>query len=126
MVYYGDEYGMWGADDPTDRKPVPWPDLGRPQHADDRPLPRFREKVAGWLRLRHDEVKGPILRYGSVRHLDSGDEDVFAFERELNGQRVVVVVNRGERAYSAAGLLPPGRRDARVGPREAECWLVSR
>lgn len=24
VVYYGDEVGMWGADDPTDRKPMVW------------------------------------------------------------------------------------------------------
>ena len=27
MVYYGDEVGMWGADDPTCRKPMLWEDL---------------------------------------------------------------------------------------------------
>ncbi len=27
MIYYGDEAGMWGADDPDDRKPMVWPDL---------------------------------------------------------------------------------------------------
>ncbi len=27
MIYYGDEAGMWGADDPDNRKPMVWPDL---------------------------------------------------------------------------------------------------
>ena len=27
MVYYGDEVGMWGANDPDDRKPMLWPDI---------------------------------------------------------------------------------------------------
>jgi cyclomaltodextrinase / maltogenic alpha-amylase / neopullulanase len=27
MIYYGTEAGMWGADDPDDRKPMLWPDL---------------------------------------------------------------------------------------------------
>ena len=27
MIYYGDEVGMWGADDPHDRKPMIWDDL---------------------------------------------------------------------------------------------------
>src|SRR5262249_27360020 len=26
MVYYGDEAGMWGGDDPDDRKPMLWGD----------------------------------------------------------------------------------------------------
>lgn len=27
MIYYGDEAGMWGGDDPDDRKPMVWPDI---------------------------------------------------------------------------------------------------
>lgn len=27
VIYYGDEVGMWGADDPTDRKPMLWNDI---------------------------------------------------------------------------------------------------
>ena len=27
MVYYGTESGMWGGDDPCDRKPMVWDDL---------------------------------------------------------------------------------------------------
>ena len=27
MVYYGDEVGMWGANDPDDRKPMIWDDI---------------------------------------------------------------------------------------------------
>ena len=27
MIYYGDEVGMWGADDPHDRKPMIWDNL---------------------------------------------------------------------------------------------------
>jgi glycosidase len=27
MIYYGAEAGMWGGDDPDDRKPMVWPDL---------------------------------------------------------------------------------------------------
>ncbi|MCA9310476.1 MAG: hypothetical protein KDA21_04670, partial [Phycisphaerales bacterium] len=124
MVYYGDEYGMWGADDPTDRKPLPWPDLGRPENSDDRVTPRFREQVASWLRLRQDPQIGPILRYGTVRHLDTGDPDVFAFERGLNGERVVVVFNRGGRTYNASGLLPGRQRETRVKSNSAHYWHV--
>lgn len=30
-IYYGDEVGMWGADDPTDRKPMVWDDVAQGQ-----------------------------------------------------------------------------------------------
>lgn len=31
VIYYGAEVGMWGADDPTDRKPMVWDDLAQGQ-----------------------------------------------------------------------------------------------
>ncbi len=27
VIYYGDEAGMWGANDPDSRKPMVWDDL---------------------------------------------------------------------------------------------------
>ena len=44
MIYYGDEAGMWGADDPCDRMPMVWPELTYdPQQAD--PLGRKRGRT---------------------------------------------------------------------------------
>lgn len=39
MIYYGDEVGMWGADDPTDRKPMVWADLAAPGQTETRCTP---------------------------------------------------------------------------------------
>jgi len=104
MVYYGDEYGMWGADDPTCRKPLPWPDTGPNDNPDDVAMPRIRDEYARWMRLRQDPEIGDVLRYGSVQHLEAGNPDVFAFERTLNGKRVIVIVNRGAAEYDAGEL----------------------
>ncbi len=94
-VYYGDEYGMHGADDPDCRKPLPWPDLGHMANPDDNAVPGLRERFRAWLRLRSDPQVGPVFRYGLVRHVDTGSPDVFAFERRLNDEAVIVVLNRG-------------------------------
>ncbi len=91
-IYYGDEAGMWGADDPDDRKPFPWPDLrmapealdplGRARTPDpvafDSSLWRFhREAIA----LRHEWT---VLRRGDQRFLATDDETgTLAFERTL-------------------------------------------
>jgi hypothetical protein len=42
---------------------------------------------------------------------------VFAFERGLNGQRVVCVANRGDAAFDAAPLLEVVRSGAKGPPR---------
>lgn len=122
MIYYGDEVGMWGADDPTDRKPFPWPDKGGMKNKDENPDWDLHKQYTHWLGLRSDSAIGPILRYGAVRHLDSGDPDVFAFERSLNGKRVVAVINRGERPYNAAKFLPGGARGG-VAEVSARYWV---
>lgn len=117
MVYYGDEVGMWGADDPTDRKPFPWPDKGPMQNPDEEGDWDLQKQYAAWFTLRRDPAIGPILRFGSTRHLDTGSKDVFAFERRLNEKAIVAVINRGDTPFDAGpmgviaaenSIVPPG------------------
>lgn len=135
MITWGDEWGMHGGKDPDNRKPLPWPDVfdrASPDHPD-RPIPHVRERVRRWLRLRVDPRAGPVLRYGDVRLVDSGSERVFAFERTLNGVRVVVVLNAGSGEYDARNVVP---REAvsqlgktapfTVPARAGGCWIVPR
>ena len=111
MLYYGDEAGMWGADDPDDRKPMVWPDLtyadealdplGRPRTPDavafDHGLFAFYQRA---IALRRGDA---VLRRGSLRVLaaDSAAASV-AFERTLNGERRVVALNRSDRSQFLA------------------------
>ncbi|MCV2420886.1 glycoside hydrolase family 13 protein [Paucibacter sp. DJ2R-2] len=64
-IYYGDEVGLGGGDDPYNRAPYPWADEGgRPDQA---LLADFKRLTA----LRHAE---PVLRHGSLSaplHLDA-------------------------------------------------------
>ena len=115
VVYYGDEAGMWGADDPDDRKPMVWPDLayadealdplGRPRTPDavafDSTLFAFYQRA---IALRHGDA---VLRRGSLCVLaaDSAARSV-AFERVLNGERRVVALNRSDQSQFLA--FPPG------------------
>lgn len=124
MIYYGDEYGMWGADDPSDRKPLPWPDLGPNDNASDNPVPWLREHYVEWFNLRHDPTIGPVLRYGDVRDVDTKNPDVFAFVRSLNGREVWFVVNKGSRPFDAGGILPKSVKATTVGPVDAKYWVV--
>ncbi len=108
MVYYGDEAGMWGGDDPCDRWPMFWDDLtyepqthdplGRPREPDavsaDRELIQFYKDAIA-LRKQYD-----ALRRGSWSVVETNDDaKFFAFQRELEGVRLVVAFNRGEEPF---------------------------
>jgi glycosidase len=109
MVYYGDEVGMWGPDDPCNRRPMVWDDLEfEPQVAD--PLDRERpaDKVEFDANL-HDFYRRviklrrahPTLEHGSFKPLASDDDaKFFAFERILDGERILVAFNRGDATFA--------------------------
>ncbi len=110
MIYYGTEAGMWGADDPDDRKPMVWPDLDYEDEASD-PLGRERtpDPVAfdddlfafyqSLIQLRRDHE---ALRRGDFSVVQADEErTMFAFERFYNDESYVVVLNRSDEAHSA-------------------------
>ncbi len=101
MIYYGDEVGMYGADDPSCRKPRPWPDLPEMADPDDRPDESLEACYRKWLTLRRES---DVLQLGMVRHLDSHRPDVFAYERRLNESALLVVINRGDRPFNVSQL----------------------
>jgi glycosidase len=108
MVYYGDETGMWGSDDPCDRHPMVWDDMEfDDQKSDPLERPRKAAKVAfdhelhkfyrDAIALRSNE---PALRRGSWTPVASNDDaKFFAFRRESDGRRLLVAFNRGESPY---------------------------
>jgi len=117
MLYYGSEAGMWGADDPDDRKPMVWPDLDYDDECAD-PLGRERtcdevsfdqelfdfHKAAIALR-----TENPALRRGDFEVLLADDErDLFAFARTLGDEVHVVVMNRSDEAHSVRVPKPDG------------------
>ena len=102
FIYYGDEIGMWGADDPDCRKPMIWTELN---YADEKMLPsgkmKIAEKVAvnaellefyqSLIQLRKDFIS---LRRGSYQTILADNKTkLFAFERKFEGERVVAVFN---------------------------------
>jgi glycosidase len=112
MVYYGDEVGMWGPDDPSNRKPMLWKDLGayeggRENRVDEEHLEHYRR--VGQLRREHS-----ALRRGSFETvLCDDDQDLFVFLREDANERVLVALNAG--SEPARLELPEGRWRAAYG-----------
>ncbi len=97
MIYYGDEAGMWGADDPTNRKPMLWSDLGPyaepgAQIAEDH-LDFYRQAIA----LRNEYAALRVGEFATV--LADDTRDIWAFERRHEGERVMVVLNASEASH---------------------------
>ena len=102
MIYYGTEAGMWGADDPDDRKPMVWADLKYQSESTD-PLNRTRqsdtvefnpELFAWYQRLFRIRRQENALRQGSFRTLLTDDgKQIYAFERALGAESIIVVLN---------------------------------
>lgn len=82
-VYYGDEIGLTGGNDPACRAAFPWD-----ERQWDRPLRSFVRSV---LHLRGSE---PALRHGSTTAVAAAGPAI-AIERRLGDERVVVAVNAG-------------------------------
>ena len=98
-VYYGDEIGMTGGNDPDSRGAFPWHD----EDAWDLDLLAYFKRA---IALRHAH---PSLRTGTVKLLRA-DDDVVAFLRTLeeNGTRedALVLFNRSRHAVTVALALP--------------------
>jgi len=101
MTYYGDEFGMWSSDDPSNRQPLPWEDKG-PYTQDGVGFNKdVFETFQRYIAIRNAI---PALRRGFYAPLKIDDSaGIIAFERtlppvgEVAGARVVVVLNRSHK-----------------------------
>jgi glycosidase/fibronectin type 3 domain-containing protein len=103
-VFYGDEVGMTGDDDPDDRRTYPWADKGgTPDQA------MFNHyKTLNALRSANS-----VLVDGDFKMLLADDASgVVAYGRKTNNQAAIVIVNRSNQTRSGAlpvsGYLPDG------------------
>ena len=98
MVYNGDEFALPGADDPDNRRPIPWPSDGESGEADE----AFADPLAGLLSMRSDPRFSDLLRHGSVELL-ALDADRLVVRRVLNGRMLEMAVARdGEPRFGAS------------------------
>ena len=103
-VFYGDEVGLTGDDDPDDRRTYPWADLGG---TPDQGLFAHYQTLAD---LRQDNA---VLTDGDLRILLADDAaDVVAYGRKTDSQAAVVLINRSDDPQTGtvpvAGYLPDG------------------
>lgn len=104
MIFYGTEAGMWGADDPDDRKPMLWRDFDYEPEAS-HPLDQdrsadeniFDEELYRWYKKLADiRNKHLALRTGAFQELSVDNErNIFSFARFCNERMFcLVAINR--------------------------------
>ncbi len=105
MVYYGDEVGMWGADDPTCRKPMLWEDLQPYAQPDENFV--MADQLAYYRRIIALRNAHPALRTGDFRTLLTDDAaDVWAFLRREDQEQLVVILNASDEEHVVTVPLP--------------------
>ena len=88
MIYYGDEIGMEGGDDPDNRRTMVWEE--RDYFSPDEELLSYVQEL---IALRNQEA---ALRRGELTRIATGDQLVYGFLREHEEERLLVVINAGD------------------------------
>ena len=105
MIYYGDEVGMWGADDPHDRNPMVWSDLkyddeiinetsgfhkgfGSYKVEQNIKVLDFYKKIIS-IHNSHSALQNGNVRFRFINDVSP----IFAFERINNDERIISVFN---------------------------------
>lgn len=116
-IWMGDEFGMWGADDPDNRKPVIWPDLefddekvhpfGIPKPVDqvkaDMELHQFYRTL---VQLRRNNR---VFSLGDLKYVLADDQrKILAYERKLGNAYAMTIINNG--SQPADIVIPTDQR----------------
>jgi len=106
MIYYGDESGMWGSNDPDCRKPMVWADkkyddetFNPDQSKHEADKVDFNTDLFNWYKkfigLRNQYK---AIKLGSYATIETNDaEKTYAFSRKLGNEEVIVIINRGDK-----------------------------
>jgi len=120
MVYYGDEAGMWGANDPCCRKPMLWEDLqyspesynpDGTQRAEPDSVAVNTSLLQAYKRLIHLRNQHRALSLGDFQTLLIDDSrQLYAFRRSYGDQSLIVALNNTRRPQRAELHLAHGER----------------
>ena len=113
MIYYGDEAGMWGGDDPDDRKPMLWRELkykaethhpfGKRREPDE---VKFDDTLFNFYkRLISIRKNSDALSIGNVEFIRTGNPNVLAFTREYGKEKFLIILNKSENEIELSSSL---------------------
>ncbi len=111
MIYYGDEAGMWGANDPCCRKPMVWeefeydpeqtkPDQNPKPHSD---VVKVNSNLHDTYRkLIHLRNNHPALQLGNYTTVLVDDEkQLYGFSRSYQDESILVLINNTTKKQTA-------------------------
>jgi len=111
MIYYGDECGMWGSNDPDCRKPMLWAEnkydaetFNPDQTRHDPDMVAFNPDLFDWykgfiaLRRKYKSIR--LGNYTTL--LTDNARRLYAFSRKYGNEEVIVIVNRNNQPMSLA------------------------
>ncbi len=116
MIYYGDEVGMWGANDPCCRKPMVWSNLA---YSPEAYLPDGTRREAPdsveinnnlfetYKKLVHLRINHPALSLGDFQtiHIDDARQ-VYIFRRSCEAEAIFVALNNSRQFQHVTINLP--------------------
>ena len=94
MIYYGDEVGIWGSDDPNNRKPMIWPELEPFEDPEFKLMPEHLEFYRDAIAIRRNSN---AIRRGEFQtvHLHD-DHNTWAFTRSNDEEEILVAISPNE------------------------------
>ena len=105
VVYYGDEWGMPGANDPDNRRLMKFKGYTPMEES-------LRKQTAQLATFRNHS---PVMAYGSTR-IKVLSKDILTVERSYFGSKVLTIINRSEKplefTVAKLGLKPKSRLEA--------------
>jgi len=138
MIYYGDEVGMWGANDPCCRKPMVWEDLVyQPERilpsgdarAEAQVVEADRDLLQCYQKLIALRKSRPVLSTGGFRTAIVDEErQLYGFERFSDEARLLIVLNNSrDEQQTVVACEAAGWRDLLTGERFLPNgdWLAS-
>jgi glycosidase len=102
QIYYGDEVGMWGGDDPDCRKPMVWEEFkyetetthpfGLPRPADE---VKFDDNIFKWYQKMVSIRKGnKALSLGDINfYIFDESKKTIGYKRAFEGENIFVIIN---------------------------------
>ncbi|RZJ91859.1 MAG: alpha-amylase [Chryseobacterium sp.] len=122
MIFYGDEAGIWGGNDPDCRKPMIWEDKkydpetynpDQTRHEADQVA--FNKELFNWYQKFMGLRKTyKSLQLGDYTTVEKNDiQRFYAFSRKYNSEEVLVLINRSEKPvqYKSAILKSGSYKD---------------
>ena len=120
QIYYGDEVGMWGGDDPDCRKPMVWKELryetetthpfGNQRKPD---LVKFDGELFKWYKkLVSIRNNNQVLSLGDIKFTIVDEaKGILAYSRNNDNEKIFVIVNNSPDAnvIKSAGVLTEGK-----------------